>query len=160
MGCYYGFENRANDLATHGINRFAYANRTPHRWAQKQRKPLRTKTFAYANGEFPYAKVTCHPCIRRASAVETVWFLYLLPRISAQFPKILGPSESVQQLEQRRRKCFHRSVREMNYIASHVGVHEECRKLRSVKGGFLRHVERYITKVDVCRPCRSQCPLI
>ena len=55
MGCYYGFENRANDLATHGINRFAYANRMPPRRARKQRKPLRTKTFAYANGEFPYA---------------------------------------------------------------------------------------------------------
>ena len=55
MGCYYGFEKRANDLATHGINRFAYANRRLPCWAQKQRKPLRTKTFAYANGEFPYA---------------------------------------------------------------------------------------------------------
>ena len=55
MGCYYGFENRANDLATHGINRFAYANRRSPRRARKQRKLLAVKTFAYANGEFPYA---------------------------------------------------------------------------------------------------------
>ena len=72
MGCYYGFENRANDLATHGINRFAYANQAAPRWAQKQRKPLRTKTFAYANGAFPYAnpgRGDVSPYRRGASAV-------------------------------------------------------------------------------------------
>ena len=40
----------ANDLATHGINRFAYANRRPPRPARKQRKLLTVKMFAYANG--------------------------------------------------------------------------------------------------------------
>ena len=36
---------------SHRISRFAYANRRSPRRARKQRKPLRTKTFAYANGE-------------------------------------------------------------------------------------------------------------
>ena len=75
MGCYYGFEKRANDLATHGINRFAYANRRLPRRAQKQRKPLRTKTFPYANGEFPYAnpgRGDVSPLSRREAPF--VWF--------------------------------------------------------------------------------------
>jgi len=69
VGCYYGFEKRANEVATHGINRFAYANRTPPRWAQKQRKPLRTKMFAYANAAFAYAnprRGDVSPLCRRA----------------------------------------------------------------------------------------------
>ena len=72
MGCYYGFEKRANEVATNRINTFAYANRAAPRWARKQRKPLRTKTFAYANGEFPYAnpgRGDVSPFCRRASAV-------------------------------------------------------------------------------------------
>jgi hypothetical protein len=42
-------EMRANDLATHGINRFAYASRAAPRRARKQRKLLAAKTFASAN---------------------------------------------------------------------------------------------------------------
>jgi len=55
LGCYYGFEKRANEVATHGINRFAYANRAAPHQALKQRKLLATKTFAYANAALAYA---------------------------------------------------------------------------------------------------------
>jgi hypothetical protein len=57
---------------SHKINRFAYANQAALRWSQKRRKPLRAKTFAYANAPFAYAnpgRGDVSPFCRRASAV-------------------------------------------------------------------------------------------
>src|SRR5258708_7515046 len=67
----------------------------------KQRKPLRTKTFAYANGEFPYAnprRAEVSPSCRRASAVLCSAFL----RLQAQHPEPLLKIPSIRILYQRR----------------------------------------------------------
>jgi hypothetical protein len=55
LGCYYGFEKRANEVATNRINTFRYANRRSPRRARKECKLLAAKTFAYANEPFAYA---------------------------------------------------------------------------------------------------------
>ena len=55
MGCYYGFEKRANEAATHRINKFAYANGTGTRRARNRRKPLRTKALTPQTAALAYA---------------------------------------------------------------------------------------------------------
>ena len=45
MGCYYAFGKRTNEVATHGINRFVYANEAVPRRARKRFKLLAAKKF-------------------------------------------------------------------------------------------------------------------